>query len=298
MGQVIGGRYVAETEVGFGGMGTVYRGTDRHTGQTVAIKRLKSDIVTPDLMERFRREGDALRDLNHPNIIRLLDALEDQQQHYLVMEYIPGDYLSRLLKQERLAVDRILHFAIDLADALTRAHRLNIIHRDLKPANILIASDGTLRLSDFGVAYLSGRQRVTDSDMIVGTIDYLAPETLNGEHVDTLADVWAFGVIVFEMVSGQHPFAAGSMTETIRNILIAPLPDIEKLRPDASSALVDLVYRIVDAVFDNHEEMLEIHPAAAATIPGNFVHNSFLPYHDGAIRYYGNTLASGVLAAD
>lgn len=239
--QVIARGYAIDAEIGSGGMGTVYRGTDTRTRQSVAIKHLKSELTRPDLIERFKREGEALRDLNHPNIVKLLDTVEELDHHYLIMEYVPGGDLTRLLNTGKLDTEQILQLSIDLSDALTRAHRLNIIHRDLKPGNVLIAADKTLKLSDFGVAHVADKQRVTEANGIVGTLDYLAPEVLNGEPPDARADIWAFGVMLFEMVAGERPFVGDMPGEVLMKIATAPIPDLEVLRPDAPVALIDLV---------------------------------------------------------
>jgi predicted ATPase len=162
------------------------------------------------------------------------------------MEYVTGGDLHDLLKAGQLPIERCLRLALDLADALTRAHKLDIIHRDLKPANVLLAEDGTLRLSDFGVARIGQKERVTATDMIVGTIDYLAPEALDGAGIDPRADIWAFGVMLFEMVGGKRPFSGESLTATLTAILTQPVPDLESLRPDAPVALIDLIYRMLE----------------------------------------------------
>ena len=136
--------YQLQGELGKGGMGTVYKGIDTRTDTPVAIKYLRPELIDSHLIERFKREGEALRELNHPNIVKMLDAVEDGLDHYLIMEYVAGGDLFRLMRQEgKLPIDRILQIGLDIADALTRAHRLEIIHRDLKPANVLIADDGT-----------------------------------------------------------------------------------------------------------------------------------------------------------
>jgi serine/threonine protein kinase len=243
MGQRIVNRYEIQAELGAGGMGTVFRGMDTQTAQTVAIKQLKKELAQPEMLERFRREGQALRDLNHPNIVKLLDALEFEGQKYLIMEYVPGGDLRQLLQNGKLPYQRCLNIAIDLADALTRAHRLNIIHRDLKPANVLVAEDGTIRLTDFGVAHVVDKERVTETNAIVGTLDYLPPEVLNGEAVGPRSDIWAFGVMLFEMLAGQRPFSGNGYLQTLQAIATAPLPDLEALAPGSPTALVDLVYR-------------------------------------------------------
>lgn len=244
--QLIAQHYRIEREIGRGGMGTVYLATDTNTNATVAVKHLKSELAQPELIERFRREGEALRELNHPNIVKLLDAVEVENQHYLVMEYVAGSDLAELIKSSTIHLKDILRYALDLADALTRAHKLNIIHRDLKPANILIGEDGILRLTDFGIAQLGSKQRVTDTDAIVGTIDYLPPEAFAGNGIDTRADIWAFGVILFEMLTGQRPFSADNLMETIQQITTASIPDLEALNPDAPIDLIDLVYRMLE----------------------------------------------------
>jgi len=245
-GTVLYHRYRLDAQIGAGGMGKVYRGVDMRTSHFVAIKHLNAELAQPQYIERFRREGLALSELNHPNIVKLLDMFEEDDAYYLVMEYVSGGDLNDLLQSGLLPIQRIVEMALDLADALTRAHRLNIIHRDLKPANILIAEDGTLRLTDFGVAHMGSKQRVTDTGVGMGTLEYLAPETLNGEGIDERADIWAFGMILFEMLVGKKPFAGNSIAETVTQILTTPTPDMEKLRVDAPIALVDLVYRMLE----------------------------------------------------
>lgn len=245
--QTIKERYQVLDEIGIGGMGTVYRGLDKLTQQEVAIKSLKPELVNPEMIERFRREGQALRELNHPNIVKMLDAIEEAGQHYLIMEYVGGGDLRQLALKERLPIVRILKLGIEIADALTRAHHLHIIHRDLKPANILIAEDGTPRLTDFGVAYMADRERVTDTNSVVGTLDYLAPELFqSGAVLDNRADIWAFGVMLFELLTGEKPFKAEGLAELVYAIISGEIPDIEALRPDAPVSLVDLTYRMLE----------------------------------------------------
>ncbi|MFC1960909.1 protein kinase [Chloroflexota bacterium] len=244
--KVIGEHYQLQDELGVGGMGTVYYGVDRRTRQPVAIKQLKPALIDTDLLERFRREGQALRDLNHPNIVKLLDTIEQDGQHYLVMEYVSGGDLKQRMEQGRLSLQDILLYALDLADALTRAHRLNIIHRDLKPANVLLADDGTLRLTDFGVARFGSQERLTNKGTIFGTVDYLPPEALNNKGVDARSDIWSFGVMLFEMLSGEKPFDDDTLAAKIKAILTDPLPDLGELASDIPPALVNLVNRMLE----------------------------------------------------
>ncbi|MDZ4766133.1 MAG: protein kinase [Chloroflexota bacterium] len=253
METVIGGRYTLAHPLGSGGMGVVYRATDRQTGEIVAVKRLKSDIIAnnPDLIARFRREGETLRRLNHPNIVHMQGTVEEGDDHYIVMDFVPGGDLNMLLRRGRLPLARTLSIALDVADALTRAHRLGVIHRDLKPANVLIAADGTPRLTDFGVAHIDDAERVTATGAAVGTLDYLAPEAIAGDPATVSTDIWAFGVMLFEMLSGERPFRPptpdGAPASILHAIITRPPPDLQALaHGDTPVALVDLVYRMLE----------------------------------------------------
>jgi predicted ATPase len=247
---LVAGRFELGPRVGQGGMGTVFRGVDTHTGETVALKLLNPESVLhdPGNLERFGREGEALRRLNHPNIVKVLATVKEGERHYLVMEWMGGGSLEDVLRSNRepVPIERVLRIALDLCDALTRSHRLDIIHRDLKPANVLIADDGTPRLTDFGVAHVVGLQSVTLPNAIVGTLDYLSPEVLRGEEVDVRTDVWAFGVLLFEMLTGVRPFSDANFARTIYAIANKPAADLEALRPDCPAALVDLVFRMLE----------------------------------------------------
>ncbi len=228
-------------------MGAVYRGLDTQTGQIVAIKQLKPEVIKEDssLIKRFTRESAALRRLDHPNIVKCLAAVEESGQHYLVMEYVSGGTLADLVQKQSMPIPQIVAIALELSDALTRAHHLKIIHRDIKPANVLLAEDGTPRLTDFGVAH-TGDSNLTNSGVLVGTYAYLSPEALNGESLDARADLWAFGVMLYEMLTGSRPFAGEHPAAVMSAILTQTVPDLELLRRDAPIALVDLVYRMLE----------------------------------------------------
>jgi len=235
--------------LGRGGMGDVYRARDTQTGETVAVKALNPAVLArdPELLERFVREGQALRQLNHPNIVRMVAAVEEEGRHYLVMEYVPRGSLSDLLeRQGRLPAERALQIALDLADALTRAHRLGILHRDLKPANVLLAEDGTPRLADFGLAHVSSSRRLTQSGVLMGTVDYVSPEACRGEPLDERSDIWSFGVMLYEMLSGRVPFAGDSLPARLTAILTQSVPDLAQVDLGIPDGLADLVYRMLE----------------------------------------------------
>jgi len=208
----------------------------------MAVKSFKPEVVQDELIERFVREGEALRQLNHPNIVKMLEMVEDGGQHHLVMEYVSGGSLRDLLDETpQPPLEQVLNIALDLSDALIRAHRLDIIHRDLKPANVLLANDGTLRLSDFGVAHLGRAERVTGTGVLVGTVDYMAPEVLNGAEADARSDIWAFGVLLYEMLTGERPFKGQTLPEVLLAITANPILDLAQVRPDLPADLVTLV---------------------------------------------------------
>ncbi|HRV94888.1 MAG TPA: protein kinase, partial [Anaerolineae bacterium] len=239
---------LARNLLGQGGMGNVYRGLDLQNGETVAIKVLRPEIVAadPDQVARFVREGEALRQLNHPNIVKLLAAAEQDGRYYLVMEYVAGGSLHDLIgRAGLLPIRRIVEMALDLADALTRAHRLGIIHRDLKPANVLLTPDGGPRLTDFGAARLSDSSQVTETGLLFGTLNYLSPEGCDGQTLDERADIWALGVILFEMLTSQPPFRGETVAATLSAIMTQPTPDLSPYRSDIPPALADLVYRML-----------------------------------------------------
>jgi predicted ATPase len=252
-GQRIAGRFEIRDPrhdlLGRGSMGKVYRATDTHTGELVAVKALDPRVVAgePGILERFVREGETLRQLNHPNIVHLVAAAAEEGQHHLVMEYVAGGSLQDLLEtQGALPVSRVLEIALELADALTRAHHLGIIHRDLKPANVLLAEDGTPRLTDFGIAHVPASPRLTETGVLVGTPDFLSPEACSGQALDERTDIWAFGVLLFEMLTGENPFAGDSLTAKLMAILSQPVPDLAQRCPAAPEALADLVYRMLE----------------------------------------------------
>jgi hypothetical protein len=226
----------------------VYKGTDLETEQAIAVKQL---MVSRDLNEmawhRFQRESDALRRLDHPNIVKLIDAFHDGDFEYIVMEYVYGGSLfERLNREGRLPVKQALDIAMKLADALHHAHVHDIIHRDVKPSNIMLTHDYTPRLADFGVARLNYHQRVTLPHTVIGTTPYLSPEGVMGEIIDARGDVWSLGVVMFEMLAGTLPFVGRSDDLIAHAILEKDVPDIRHIRPDVPQPVVDVLSNMLN----------------------------------------------------
>ena len=241
-------RFVLDEQLAVGGQSEVFRGRDRTTDKPVIIKRIRGELVAdPEQVARFVREGEALAQLNHPNIVRILAAFEHDGEHCIVMEYMPGGSLRELLDVEQpLPVDRALEIALELADALSRAHHLGIVHRDLKPENVLLAADGTPRLTDFGMARLErDDSQLTRTGAFLGSPAYMSPEALRGETLDGRSDVWSFGVLLFEMLAGQRPFKGERVTQVLVSILNDPAPSLNQLCPGAPAPLAALVRRML-----------------------------------------------------
>ncbi|MGA9398717.1 MAG: protein kinase [Anaerolineaceae bacterium] len=241
---IIAERYEMGPVIGSGTTGTVYRGHDLQSNEPVAIKVLHADILlnAPELLERFRREGEALRRLEHPNIVKVFTTVEENGQHCLIMEYVAGGSLAtRLQQQTTLPVEQSIAISLELADALTRAHHLNILHRDIKPANILLSQDGTPRLTDFGLARISNSPSITTTGAMIGTPYYLSPEACYQQDVDERTDIWAFGVVIFEMVTGQRPFTGDTLFDVVYAIKNQPIPEWPLQREDIPASLADLI---------------------------------------------------------
>ena len=285
MSRQIANRYILQDIIGKGGNGIVYTAKDTQTGKVVAVKQLRPEQIdtSPDLLERFRREGDALRELDHPNIVKMMDMVEDDGHQFLIEEYIAGGDLTKEVRNNKMPVERIIKIAIGLADALTRAHHLNIIHRDLKPGNVLIAADGTPRLTDFGVALIGNKKRMTEKGTPVGTIEYLSPEALTAD-VDNRSDIWSFGIMLFEMLAQERPFKGNSLSEIVTGILTLPPPDLEVLRPDVPLALIDLVYRMLEK--DRNDRIPSVRLIGAeleAILQGTVLDTDKIPLASGAL---------------
>ncbi len=237
-------------------MGEVYRATDTRLDRTVAIKVLPEHLASdPQRRERFEREARAVSSLNHPHICTLHDVGEQDGTHYLVMELVEGETLQQRLEKGRLPLDQALEYAIQIADALDKAHRQGVVHRDLKPGNIMITKSGT-KLLDFGLAKLKVRpastpvsqwstidaqEKLTKEHTLLGTPAYMSPEQLGGEDSGARTDIWALGVVLFEMVTGQRPFQEESLSALMAAILNSDPPALVELEPSSPLALDRIV---------------------------------------------------------
>jgi serine/threonine protein kinase len=262
-GTVFAGRYEIIEELGVGGMGRVYRAFDKQLDEEVALKFLRPEIAADRrTVERFRNEIKIARKISHKNVCRIHDLHEDGKTLYLTMEYVRGEDLKSFLKRSKvLSTGTALSIARQIADGLSEAHKLDIVHRDLKPGNVMIDKEGMAKIMDFGIARAVRERGITGAGAIVGTPEYMSPEQVEGKEADQRADLYALGIILFEMVTGQVPFE-GETPFAIANKHKSELPPTpKKLAPQIPEGLSKLILRCLEKErekrYQTAEELLE-----------------------------------------
>jgi eukaryotic-like serine/threonine-protein kinase len=242
-GQVLAGRYALGALLGAGGMGQVYRARDPVLQRTVAVKVL-SPAATDDreLVARFGREARAAAALHHPNIVAVFDSGTDGDLHYLVMEYVDGQSLARLLRQEgMLEPGRVAEVGRQVCQALVAAHAVGLVHRDITPGNVLVDPAGLVKVADFGIAKLAAATTMTGDGMVLGTAAYLAPEQAQGRPVDGRSDLYGLGCVLYELLTGAPPFAGDSpVVVAARQVTEQPIPPSDR-NPRVGAALEAVV---------------------------------------------------------
>ena len=241
------GRYEIEKELGRGAMGTVFLGKDPKINRFVAIKTLRLDEVDAEQLgevkERFFREAESAGRLNHPNIVTIHDAGEEQELGYIAMEVLDGKDLKEWCRKDNLLpVKQVLEIVADVAEALDYAHSQDVVHRDVKPANIMLQKDGTVKVTDFGIARITTSSK-TQTGMMLGTPSYMSPEQLVSTKVDGRSDIFSLGVVLFELLTGEKPFVSDSPATLMFQIASQPHPPVLSIRPDlplACATIIDL----------------------------------------------------------
>jgi len=253
------GHYRVLENIGRGGMGEVYRGQDLHLGRDVAIKVLPAGMLGDETARRrFRNEALTLSRLNHPNIATVHDFDTQAGVDFLVMEYVPGTTLNEKLAAGPLPERELARLGIQLAEGLAAAHEQAIIHRDLKPANLRLTLDGRLKILDFGLARLmqpvvgeEATETLSETRSVAGTLPYMAPEQLQGEFIDARTDIWAAGVVLYEMATGKLPFGGKTSPAMADQILHAQTTSPQRLQAGLSSRLADIILKCLEKDAEN-----------------------------------------------
>jgi len=232
------GRYEMFEEIGRGNFGVVYRGFDYKLDQEIAIKKLSiSHQMAPGIVRRFYREAQITSSLNHENIIRVYDYYEESDEYFIIMEMIDGETLEEYVKDRQLSINDALRFISEISNALDYAHNNNVIHRDLKPSNIMISDDGTVKITDFGIAKLMDSTDITLDGSSAGTPITMSPEQVAGQPVTTKTDVFSTGVLLYYLVTGKMPFEGEHLSDIVHKITYLEPTAPKKLNPEISPEL-------------------------------------------------------------
>ena len=281
IGTLLSGRFRLDEKIGSGGMSTVYRAFDPTLERWVAIKMMHRDISSdPDQLERFRREARTVARLNHPHVVTVIDAGEDDGAPYIVFEYVEGETLKeRIRRLGSLPVPEAVAYAIEIGRALSSAHAHRLVHRDVKPQNVLIDADGRAKVTDFGIARSLEAHGLTAAGRVLGTTDYVSPEQAMGHDVTEQSDIYSLGICIYEMLTGEVPFRADTQVAVAMQHVKEPLPDVQRRRPEISAALAAVIehataketrhrYATVDAMVHDLEEVLAIEAARTGETSG------------------------------
>ncbi len=241
------GPYHIEEQLGHGGMGYVFKAKDTRGGKTVAIKVMAGDFsMDESMVASFKREVALLKSLNHPNIVKVLDVNMEVEFKYYVMEFIPGRTISDEVKGVPLPVDEVFGIAWQVAGALGAAHSAGIIHRDIKTANIMRDEEGAIKLTDFGIARVVGISGGTTAGKLIGTPAYMSPEQVLGKEPGTASDIYSFGVVLYEMLTGRVPFESDNPLEVMRKHVYEEPASPKELNSEVPVVLSELVMRMLE----------------------------------------------------
>jgi serine/threonine protein kinase len=248
IGKRLDGKYEIHNLIGVGGMACVYRAYDRVEDRWVAIKILKEEFSdNSDFLRRFRNEAKAITLLSHPNIVEVHDVSFGDRLQYIVMEYIDGITLKQYIEQEGvIRWDEALHFTIQILMALEHAHEKGIIHRDIKPQNVMLLQNGTIKVTDFGIARFSQSETQTMTDKAIGSVHYIAPEQARGDYITDKADIYSVGVMLYEMITGRLPFVADNAVSVALMQLQAKPTMPRELNPNLPRGLEQITMRAME----------------------------------------------------
>ncbi len=248
IGKRLDGRYEIHELLGVGGMAYVYKAYDNIEKRWVAVKILKEELAgNSDFLRRFRNESKAIAVLSHPNIVKVYDVSFGDRIQYIVMEYIDGITLKQYIEQQgEIKWREALYFTVQILRALQHAHEKGIIHRDIKPQNIMLLEDGTIKVTDFGIARFSQAETQTMTDKAIGSVHYIAPEQARGGYINDKADIYSVGVMLYEMLTGQLPFVAdNAVSVAIMQMQAEPTPP-SRINPSIPKGLEEITMHAME----------------------------------------------------
>ncbi|WP_261305917.1 Stk1 family PASTA domain-containing Ser/Thr kinase [Paenibacillus andongensis] len=245
IGRKLGGRYEILDRIGGGGMALVYKGHDLLLNRKVAVKVLRQQYVhDEEFIRRFRREAQAAASLSHPNVVSIYDVGQEEDVHYIVMEYIEGTTLNDLIKERApLQVEDAVHYASQIADALDHAHHNEIIHRDIKPHNILIGKNGRVKVTDFGIARAATSSTITQTGSVVGSVHYFSPEHAKGTNTGEKSDLYSLGIVMYQMLTARLPFLGESPISVALKHLQEDVEDPRKVNPLIPQSVENIILK-------------------------------------------------------
>jgi serine/threonine protein kinase len=248
IGTLLGNRYELLEQIGEGGMAIVYKAKCHLLDRYVAVKVLKEEFNNDeDFVEKFKNEATAAASLSHTNIVNIYDVGSENNINYIVMEYVNGKTLKRIIKENvRLSYSKTINIAIQIASALECAHKNNLIHRDIKPHNILVTEEGIAKVADFGIAKVANSMTITNSSQIIGSAHYFSPEQAKGGFVDCKTDIYSLGIVMYEMVTGKVPYDADSAVSVAIKHIQEPAVPPKQIIWDIPESLNRLILKAIE----------------------------------------------------
>lgn len=249
---ILNDRYELLERVGSGGMALVFKAQDLLLGRLVAVKVMQDSLSGDEtFVRRFQQEAHAAANLAHPHIVTIHDVGFSHGRYYMVMEYVPGLTLKQVIRQQNengrpMPIDRAIHFTIQICQGIGYAHRAGLVHCDVKPQNILVTADDRVKVTDFGIARAFSEAHIEpDAEMVLGTPQYFSPEQARGEAATPASDVYAIGIILYELLCGRLPFIADSYTGLAEKHILEPPPPLSQFNPSIPDPLVQIVNKLL-----------------------------------------------------
>jgi serine/threonine protein kinase len=234
-------------KIGAGGMGVVYKAEDTRLKRTVALKFLPPQLTCDaGARARFEHEAQSASALNHPNITTIHEIAESEGRCFIAMEYIEGKTVKDLIKEGKLSIDKVLDISLQIAEGLDAAHKKGVVHRDIKSDNIMVTSEGKVKITDFGLAKLKGATKLTKSGTTVGTLHYMSPEQAQGEELDRRSDLFSFGVVFYEMVTGRLPFKGEYEQAIVYSILNDTPEPLARYKADVPDGFQRIARKVLE----------------------------------------------------